>query len=273
MAFDFKQLRRGLTKYLDYDIKKNALDRELSRRTREKQQEAERKLQLENDEAQRKSLLDLAKLDTPAGIEAQSRLLPGLNRAKSEQFLKAKTFLSPLLREKQYGAASTLGVGEFGATEEDTAKIEAEKALTEARKEQANLARAKIGKVKMDIRKVQGDIRKQQDIIKKGANGNLKDLKETYNILSDEYELLMDRKKKISEDTSIQEIDKVELNNSIEEELSKAEFSRQLIMSMIKKYHFPGGEPGEIPKNVLPFIGPLTEDKKFQPTKRPKLDY
>lgn len=272
MEFDFKQLRRGLTKYLDYDIKKNALDREIARKAQEKADESERKIKLESDEAQRKSLLDLAKLDTPAGIEAQSRLLPGLNREKSEQFLKAKTFLSPLLREKQYGTASTLGLGEFGETEEDKASAEAEKMLGEARKRQAELATARIGRVKLEQQRIQQQIKKVDQQIMSGKAGKASDLKTIYNVLSDQRQQIVDDMERIAEDFNLDPIDVQTQSEELRQYLKEIDDRQQIIINLMGKYHFPTGTQ-KPPPNVRPNIGPLTQQGQFNPAARPKLDY
>lgn len=272
MAFDFRQLRRGLTKYLDYDIKKNALDREIARKTQEKADEAERKLKLESDEAQQKALLDLAKLSTPAGIEAQSRLLPGLDRSKSEEFLKAKTFLPTLLREKQYGQASNLGVGEFGQTDEEQAKLESEKALADARKRQADLATARIGRVKLEQRRISQQIQKVDKELMSGKIGKASDLKTLYNVLSDQRQQVVDDMKRLTEDFDLDPIDVQEQTEEMRDKLGAIDQRQQVIIDLMGKYHFPAEQP-ETPSNVRPNIGPLTRAGQFQPTARPKLEY
>jgi len=272
---DWRQLRRGLARYLDYDVKRQALSREVSRKEREKADELELKTRLDAKKLQQNALLDLAKLQTPAGVEAQSRLLPGFDKGKAEDFLRAKTFLPTTLREGQYGQSSELGgkvgLSPFLPSEKERAQIEADKALQEARKAQGDLAQARIGRVKLEQQRIRQKL-KETDRMLAGGVAKISELKTIYNAMSDQADQLRDDMRKIAEDLTIDpetaatEVD--ELRSDLENLMRRQSF----IIELMERYKIPEQEkrpqmPG------MPNIGPLTKQGEYRPGQRPKLDY
>lgn len=186
MANFDKNLRRGLTRFLDYDTQRALLQREQDRQRIEKEHQA----QADQQRAANEQITKLAlNLQSPAGVEATRRILGGGFDTENElNFRRLQAFMPEGLKSEQYGAlnpvAAKVGLGQFVAGPLSTQRVlteaqrgEAAKALAEQRRSQKALdvaeSRARISKINSDLKNNKAKFAKTiTDLIGKVSQGN-----------------------------------------------------------------------------------------------------